>query len=277
LKKCDFVANRLIDVYLYGDQHPYGKYTSGPAFDAVVREQLIEFYKQFYLYGKCVIFVAGKLPDNLLPLLNKHFGQLPFNSKSLPSYQHDLHPSSERQFRIINDTKGVQGAVRMATHFPNRHHPDFLKVQVLNNLFGGFFGSRLMGNIREDKGYTYGIHSYLQNHMHQSAWVVSTEAGREVCEATIKEVYHEMQALREEPVDEEELMLVRNYMMGTILGDLDGPFHIISKWKNIILNQLPHDFFYDSIHVIKTVTAEELMELANKYLRPENFYELVVV
>jgi predicted Zn-dependent peptidase len=147
----------------------------------------------------------------------------------------------------------------------------------LNALFGGFFGSRLMENIREDKGYTYGIHSYLQNHISQSAWMVSTEAGREVSEATIEEVYKEMKILREEPVDDEELLLVRNYMMGSILGDLDGPFQIMARWKNIILNNLDEKYFYDSINAIKSVTSEELQALAQKYLKPEEFYELVVV
>ena len=165
----------------------------------------------------------------------------------------------------------------MAANFPNRHHPDFLKAQVLNNVFGGFFGSRLMSNIREEKGYTYGIYSYLENHIQQSAWVISTEAGRDVCEATVTEVYKEMEILRSEEVDEEELLLVRNYMMGSILGDLDGPFHIINRWKNIILNGLTEDYFYRQINTIKTVTAEELQRLANQYLVPENFYELVVI
>jgi zinc protease len=150
-------------------------------------------------------------------------------------------------------------------------------VMVLNTLLGGFFGSRLMSNIREDKGYTYGIHSYLMNHMHESGWLISTEAGKDVCEATIAEVYKEMQILRDEPVDEEELLLVRNYMMGGLLGDLDGPFQIIGRWKNIILNNLTEQYFYDSINTIKSITTEELMALANKYLRPEEFYELVVV
>jgi zinc protease len=148
---------------------------------------------------------------------------------------------------------------------------------MLNALFGGFFGSRLMSNIREDKGYTYGIHSYLQNHVQQSAWMVSTEAGKEVCEATIEEVYKEMKRLREEPVKEDELLLVRNYMMGSILGELDGPFQIIARWKNIILNDLDEKYFYNSINTIKTVTSEELQQLAQKYLQPETFYELVVV
>jgi predicted Zn-dependent peptidase len=101
--------------------------------------------------------------------------------------------------------------------------------------------------------------------------MVSTEAGRDVSEATIKEVYFEMEQLREELVDEEELLLVKNYMMGSILGDLDGPFHIIAKWKNIILNGLDEDYFNRSIQMIKSISAQELKELANKYLQPENF------
>jgi len=171
----------------------------------------------------------------------------------------------------------VQGAKRLGTPFPNRRHPDFLKAHVLNVLFGGFFGSRLMTNIREDKGYTYGIHSYVQNHIHQTAWIISTEAGRDVCEPAIVEVYREMELLRNESVDDEELLLVRNYMMGSLLADLDGPFQIINRWKNIILNGLDESYFYKSIDTIKTVSSTELQELANKYLLPENFYELVVV
>ena len=134
-----------------------------------------------------------------------------------------------------------------------------------------------MSNIREDKGYTYGIHSFLHNHVQRSAWMVSTEAGKDVCEATIAEVYKEMKDLREELVDEEELLLVRNYMMGSILGELDGPFQIIARWKNIILNDLTEQYFYDSINTIKTVSAEEIQQLAQKYLNPEEFYELVVI
>jgi predicted Zn-dependent peptidase len=107
--------------------------------------------------------------------------------------------------------------------------------------------------------------------------VISTEAGRDVCEATVSEVYKEMADLRDELIDEEELLLVRNYMIGSILGDLDGPFHIINRWKNIILHDLPEDYFYKQIETIKTVSAEELKQLANKYLLPDNFYELVVI
>ncbi|MEI6947499.1 pitrilysin family protein [Paraflavisolibacter sp. H34] len=275
LKKCDFVAHRLIDAYLYGEGHPYGRYSRFEDFDNLHREELLDYYRKHYTNGKLVIFVAGKLPANIFPLLNQYFGDLKNNAVAVPEIP--VQPAAEKKYRVTNDPKGVQGAVRMGRAFPNRHHPDFIKVQVLNNLFGGFFGSRLMSNIREDKGYTYGIHSYLQNHIHQSAWVISTEAGRDVCEATIAEVYKEMETLRNEEVDEEELLLVRNFMMGSILGDLDGPFHIINRWKNIILNGLDEGYFYKTLDTIKTITAPELQQLANKYLAPEEFYELVVV
>lgn len=275
LKKSDFVAGRLIDVYLYGDKHPYGKYSTAEDFDALQQEQIKSFYKKYYQQGKLVIFASGRLPANLEELLNRYFGDLP--NGQVPQVDVPAHPAAEKKYRIINDEQGVQGSIRLARPFPNRHHPDFLKAQVLNALFGGFFGSRLMVNIREDKGYTYGIHSYLQNHISQSAWMVSTEAGREVSEAAIKEVYKEMKDLREELVDDEELLLVRNYMMGSILGDLDGPFQIMARWKNIILNELDENYFYNSINAIKTVTAEELQALAQKYLNPEEFYELIVV
>lgn len=275
MKKSDFVAGRLIDAYLYGENHPYGRYTRFEDFDNLNREEILKFYRDYYVNGRFIIFVAGKLPSNIFELLDQNFGDL--KQSKIDIVPIIAQPAEEKKYRVVNDPQGVQGAIRLAAPFPNRHHPDFQKVQVLNNLFGGFFGSRLMSNIREEKGYTYGIYSYLQNHIAQSAWLISTEAGRDVSEATITEVYKEMEELRNEPVDEEELQLVRNYMMGSILGDLDGPFQIIGRWKNLILNGLDGDFFYRQLETIRNTSAEELQEMANKYLVPEKFYELVVV
>lgn len=275
LKKSDFVAGRLIDVYLYGEQHPYGKYSRQEDFDLLERDQLLQFYNRYYTQGQLIMFVAGKLPANLFALLDQYFGDLPNKPVTVP--EHTVQPAEEKKYRIINDSNGAQGSIRIARPFPNRHHPDFLKVQVLNAVFGGYFGSRLMSNIREDKGYTYGIHSYLLNHIGPSGWMISTEAGKDVSEATVAEVYKEMKLLRDEPVDDEELLLVRNYLIGSILGDLDGPFQIIGRWKNIILNGLQSDYFYNSINNIKTISAEELQALAQQYLREEHFYELIVV
>ena len=279
LKKSDFVAGRLIDSYLYGREHPYGKYNMPEDYQALRREDLVEFYRSHYRNGTCRIIAAGKLPDDLLPLLQKYIGVLPFGKPPADAGipQFPIRPAAQKRYRVTNDPDGVQGSIRIARNFPNRHHPDFQRFQVLNNVFGGFFGSRLMTNIREDKGYTYGIHSYLVNNRQESALMISTEAGKEVCEPAIAEVYKEMKELREELIDDEELQMARNFAIGTVLGDLDGPFHVASRWKSILLNGLDENYFREGIRIVKTITPEELRELAVKWLDPAEFFELVVV
>ncbi len=274
--KCDFVANRLIDEYLYGPNHPYGKVSNKEDIEAIQRNELVAFFNKYYLKASCRIFAAGKLPMDFEELIESQFGDLTLNETIIRD-KHKREPSTRKKYFINNDEKGVQGAIRIGRPFPNRQHPDFKKFVVLNTLFGGYFGSRLMGNIREEKGYTYGIHSYLENHIEESSWIISTEAGKEVCEATIQEVYKEMRLLQEEPVNDEELLLVKNYMMGLNLGYIDGPFQIISRWKSLILNGLDENYFYDSIKTIKEISSAELLELSNKYLHREDFYELLVI
>jgi len=279
LQKNDFVAGRLIDAYLFGEKHPYGVYSNLEDYTSLTQADLVAFYNEFYKNGRCILFAAGKLPADLISQLEKHFGKLPLHTHRKESKHiiHPIEPSPEKKHFVLNDPDGVQAAIRIVRPFPNRHHPDFQKVQVLNNVFGGFFGSRLSGNIREDKGYTYGIYSYLLNHIHESGWMISTEAGREVSDATIKEVYTEMELLRDELIDDEELQMIRNYMIGTVLGDLDGPFQVAGRWKSLLLNGLDESYFYKGIEIARSITAQELQELANKYLKPEEFYELVVV
>jgi zinc protease len=279
LKKSDFVAARLIDSYLYGPTHPYGKFSSAEDYQGLQQEDLIAFFRQQYRNGACRIIAAGKLPADLVPRLEVHFGGLPLHAPVAggagPSWP--IQPAAQKKYHVVNDPDGVQGSIRIARNFPNRHHPDFQKVQVLNNVFGGFFGSRLMTNIREDKGYTYGIYSYLVNNRQESALVISTEAGKEVCAPAIEEVYKEMNLLREELVDDDELEMVRNFAIGTVLGDLDGPFHVASRWKSILLNGLDENYFREGIRIVKTITPEELQQMAIKYFDPAAFFELVVV
>jgi zinc protease len=278
LKKSDFVSGRLIDAYLFGEHHPYGKYSKLEDYDQLEQEEIQKFYSQFYQRGNCLILAAGKLPKDLLQQLETYFGNLSLQGPGPLSghAQQALRPATEKKYSITNDPNSVQCSIRMARNFPNRHHPDFQKMQVLNCVLGGFFGSRLMTNIREDKGYTYGIHSYLMNLIQESALLISTEAGKEVRAATIEEVYKEMKGLREKEIDEEELHIVRDHLIGSILGDLDGPFQIAGRWKNIILNELDESYFSRGLQIIKTITPSELHQLANVYLQAEDFYELVV-
>ena len=277
LKKSDFVANRLIDQYLFGEQHPYGKFTRMEDLDSINREALLQHLQSHYTASGCMIFMAGQFSANEIKLVNQCFGKsLQANAQAAPPV-FTMQPSAERKHRVSNDPDGVQGAIRMLRSFPEKQHPDFTPMIVLNTVFGGYFGSRLMSNIREEKGYTYGIHSYLYNNRHHGAFIITTEAGRDVCEATIAEVYKEMERLKTEPIPEDELMLVKNYLLGTILGDLDGAFQIIQRWKNLILNGFTEERFYNNIQTYKQITSEQLMQLAKTYLNPDDFYELLVI
>jgi predicted Zn-dependent peptidase len=277
LRKNDFIAGRLIDTYLFGADHPYGRYSSIEDYSALNIGAVKEFYDNYYLGGRCVIFIAGPLPGDIQNLVESHLGSLPLSGSARPDKSDQtILPVKEKKYRVTNDPDSVQGAIRIARNFPNRHHADFQKMQVLNNIFGGFFGSRLMANIREDKGYTYGIHSYLANLIQESALMISTEAGKDVTEDTIREVYLEMKRLRDEPVNEEELKTTKNFMIGTLLGDLDGPFQVAGRWKSLILNDLSEDYFYNGIETIKSIQPAAIQELANKYLNPVDFYELAV-
>lgn len=278
LQKCDFVANQLIDKYLFGEYHPYGRHSTLEAVDALDRDSLYAFYRRYYGPAGCRIFVAGKLPPDFESLLNRLFGQDRREEQQEPLQQdYPVQAALEKKYRIVNDAEGVQGAVRLARSFPNRYHPDVPKMQVLNTVLGGYFGSRLMGNIREDKGYTYGIFSGLYLYHKAGSLHISTEAGREVCEATVAETFKELERLCREPVPEEELSLVRNYMIGSTLGDLDGSFKVIRRWKSLILAGLDEQYFNDCIRAVKTVSAEELQALARRYFVAEDFYDLVVV
>ena len=276
LKKNEFVANRMIEAYLFGDKHPYGKYSSLADYDALQRSDIVDFFNKYYTDGRCIIIAAGVLPEDLPQQLEASFGSLPLHGRAEWEPERAFDPATEKKYRLVNDSAGIQGSIRLSRPFPTRHHPDFAKMQVLNNVFGGFFGSRLMDNIREDKGYTYGIHSYLLNHLKTSGLMISTEAGREVCEAAVGEIYKEMNILCDDLIPDDELQLTRNYLIGAVLSDLDGPFQLASRWKTYILNGLGADHFYRNMDIIRKVTPGELREVAQRYFQPDSFYELIV-
>lgn len=278
LKKSDFVSNQLIDTYLFGAYHPYGRHSTKEAYDALQRENLLAFFKQYYNFNHCKIFVAGKIDAQFANKINRYFGDRWSEENQLLQKDFPMQPVLEKKHRVTNnEVESVQGAVRIASQFPNRYHPDVPKMQVLNTIFGGYFGSRLMRNIRENKGYTYGIFSYLSLFSKGGSLMIQTEAGKEVCENVVSEVFKEMQFLCDNAVPEEELQLVRNYLIGNLLGDLDGCFKVIRYWKNLILAGLDASHFYTSVEVTKNIQPEELQELAGKYFQPDHFYDLVVI
>ncbi len=277
LRQCEFVANQRIDALLFGEHHPYGRFTKQATIEAITREDLLAYFKGHYSLANVRMFMAGKVNDTDVQHLNDIFGKAAIIPTPVVPTVFEHVQKSERVQRISNDPNGVQGAIRIGRLFPNRHHPDYTPMVVLNTLFGGYFGSRLMSNIREDKGFTYGIYSSLGPEVNGGSLVVHTETGRDVTEAAVTEIYKEMELLCNEPADEEELLLVKNYLLGGILGDLDGPFSILQRWRTLILNGFTEEQFNNNINIYKNITAEELQALAKKYFVKDEFYEIVVI
>ena len=277
LRQCEFVANQRIDALLFGEHHPYGRFSKKEKIEAVSREDLIAFYKANYDLANARIFMAGKISDKDVKCINDIFGSITLSSRQAESKIFAPPPPADKMQRITNDPNGVQGAIRIGRLFPNRHHPDYTPMVVLNTLFGGYFGSRLMSNIREEKGYTYGIYSSLGPELHGGSFVIHTETGRDVAELAVKEIYHEMEVLCNELADDDELLLVKNYLLGGLLGDLDGPFSILQRWRTLILNGFTEDYFYNNVRIYKSVTAKELQALAQKYFNKQDFHEIIVI
>jgi predicted Zn-dependent peptidase len=177
---------------------------------------------------------------------------------------------------LILKEVALQSAIRSGIVTFNKTHQDFLALQVLNTVFGGYFGSRLMSNIREDKGYTYGIGSGLVSLQNSGYFFISTEVGVDVCSDAIREIYYEMERLKQELITEDELRLVKNYLLGTFLRSVDGPFAMAERFKGIMTYNLGYDYFTRYIATIKSVSASQLRDLANNYFDKNSMIELVV-
>ncbi|WP_218625283.1 pitrilysin family protein [Mucilaginibacter sp. dw_454] len=275
LQKNDVVARRTFNKALYGDSI-YGLTPDIETYNSVKREDLLAHYQQMYQPSNCTLIIAGKVEQTAIDQLTNIFGNDWSNqSKAADTSQPVIHNATEH-FYFIEKPDALQSAIRMGLPFINRQHPDFPAVQVLNTVLGGYFGSRLMNNIREDKGYTYGIGSGVVSYRQGGALFIATEVGAEVCKAATVEIEKEINLLKTELVPEEELSLVRNYMMGSLLGSLENVFSHADKFKNLYFSGMDYDYYDRYTNIIKNVTANDLLKLANEYLKFDKFYKVIV-
>jgi predicted Zn-dependent peptidase len=146
---------------------------------------------------------------------------------------------------------------------------------VLVEILGGYFGSRLMKNIREEKGYTYGISSSLVSLTESGYLVIGTDVNVDNTQNTIDEVYKEIARLQTEPVSEDELNQVKNYLVGSFQSSLNSPFALCDKYKNIYFNTLQPDFYQQYIHTLLNTDSNSIQQLANQYFKLDSFTEIV--
>jgi len=220
------------------------------------------------------ILVAGKIEPELRRLLNTQFGQASANDVEKDRFSRDINTTAER-IHTVEKSDAIQSAIRIGRPLFNREHEHFPGMQVLNTVLGGYFGSRLMANIREDKGYTYGIGSGLASMNEHGYFFISTEVSVDVTSQAIAEIYKEIKQLREELIPHEELELVRNYMIGTFLRNTDGPFALADRKKALIGYDLDYSYYERYFETVKCITPAELRDLANLYWQEEDLIDLV--
>jgi zinc protease len=274
LEKNDFVSRRIFNNTLFGETR-YGYTIEAKDYGALRREDLVDYFQKAYQPKNCTLIVSGKVEDDCIHLLNRFFGQDWDLNFEITQDSFKFTPPNGTE-HYTEKPQALQSALRIGQVMINRTHPDFPGLQILNTILGGYFGSRLMTNIREDKGYTYGIGSALVSLGQAGYFFIASEVGAEVCSDAINEIKKEVDRLRNEPVSEQELSLVRNYMLGSMLGDLENIFSHADKFKSIYFGGLGYDYFDRYIETVKNITAKKLQELANQYLDFDKFEKVIV-
>jgi len=272
-EKVSFLTSRAYSKALYGD-HYYGNFTEIEHFSETDASNLQDFYDKYYTSNNCKIIVSGNYSEAIVSKLN------PFAEKMKEGKEGILDTQvvpSVRQEIFIEKEGAIQSGVRVGRILPFEFgSTTYFKFKVLNTLLGGYFGSRLMSNIREDKGYTYGIGSSLSKMKNACVFSISTEVGSHVTDATLKEIYFELERLQNEPVAQSELETVKNYMKGLLLRSTDGVFSMASQYKAVNFYNRDLSYFNAFLKAIDKTTVEDIRELAMGYLSANDLIEVAV-
>lgn len=272
-EKTNFICRKKFNNILFNN-HPYGKMVEEKDYDNITRQEILNYYKENLTVNNCKFFVSGKYDNKLYKKLENLFSIIPKTSIELPKFNKITTNLEGKHF--IEKKNAIQSAIRIGkvldVEFKSE---DFFKLKILNTLFGGYFGSRLMSNIREDKGYTYGIGSGIASFEDAIFFFISTEVGKQVETQAIEEIYKELKIIITEKATEQELNIVKNYMLGSLLKESDGVFSIADRFKGVHLKGEDFGFYKRYIKTINNITANELLQTAQKYLS-NNLLEVVV-
>jgi zinc protease len=276
MERVSYLARIKFAEQLYGKNHPYGQSAQVADYDYVKREEIETYHKKYYHPGNLRIIAAGKVDESALALINRYLGDKGWaeGEKGVikPS---ELPKGNEKKILVAKDNV-LQSGIRIGKVLFTKRNPDYFGLAILNTILGGYFGSRLMTNIREEKGYTYGINSGIISMRNSGYMYIASEVGADVREQAIKEVYKELSLLRQDPVPADELSLVKNYLIGSFLRSIDGPFALADRFIGILDYGFDFNEYYDRyIQTINEITSQQLQALANRYFDEESFFETI--
>jgi zinc protease len=265
-------ASHLFRNALYGNDHPYGQEITESHVDEVSQKDLIDYYQKSLLTDT-EFFLCGDLNEQQLEQIVAILDYMPFRS----AVEQVLLFPSATVLKIEEDRpQALQSSIRLGSWSIPKTHPDFQALSVFNTILGGYFGSRLIKNIREDKGHTYGISSSLAEIGDSCYWVIGADVQKAYKEEVISEIYIEISRLVSEAVSAEELEVVRNYLIGQMVGRFSSSFDLIDRFKAIHHSGLDFGFYVKKLAFLRSFSAEEILSVGQKYFGNPPFIEVVV-
>ncbi len=272
------VQNLAMDQFfesVFGKNHPYGHQVTENDFAHLTPEMLHDFHSKYYTVNNMAVIISGKKAENTIELLNDYIGDI--SSDNTPTEDSVKIPSGSTEKKIHIEKPGsVQSAIRIGSATINKRHPDYPGLKILDSILGGYFGSRLMKNIREEKGYTYGISSGVSSLDLSGYKVISTEVSPKNCRKVLNEIYKELILLQNEPVKNSEMEIVRNYMSGEMLRMFDGPFALAESFRSVWEFGLDNSYYHRLAEKIRSIEPDEITELARTYYNIDELYEVTV-
>jgi predicted Zn-dependent peptidase len=274
--KVSFIAGKRFQELLFSNS-AYGNSFGEDTYRESNREALIDFKQNHYSLNQALVFVSGHIDDGVRETINQVLGTSALSAHQFDKVLPASHASSttEREQFILKED-AIQSAIRIGRRLFTKTHPDYFGMKILTTVLGGYFGSRLMSNIREDKGYTYGIGAGIATYLHDGYFVISTEVGADVCRNALDEIYKEIEQLQQQPIPDEELNLVKNYLLGNLLKSFDGPMERMERFKSVHLFGLDLSYYSRYAEAIRQANAAYLQQLAQTWLQKEDLIELVV-
>ncbi|HSV87691.1 MAG TPA: pitrilysin family protein, partial [Bacteroidales bacterium] len=276
--EASFIADNVSRTALFGPEHPYGEITTPETLENITTSQLREYHQTFFKPNVAYLVIVGDIGEReARRLARRYFGRWKPGEVPETKFETPVPPAGNRVV-FANKPGASQSLVEVTyplVYTPG--NPDAIKASVMNSILGGgVFSGRLMQNLREDKGFTYGARSFLSSDPLVGRFRASTEVRNSVTDSTIVEILGEMRRLVNEPVDEETLQLVKNFMSGSFARALENPRTIAGFALNVKLYNLPEDYYATYLANLQAVTADDVQRMAAKYLKPDNAIIVVV-
>lgn len=269
-QKTSMIAYKEFYRTIFPQNHPLSKFGEKEDFDKLTPDDVKAFYRDFYTSSQSEIILSGNYDKEFVKELEIFFGNKSWKgeekNKELKNYFFDLNSKNKDLEKTINKVGASQASIRVGCVSLPHSHQDFLPFSVVVCLLGGYFGSRLMMNIREDKGYTYGISANLSSYRYASVFSIASDVKADKAQATIDEIEKEISILQNDLVPLSELSQVKNYLIGECIRNLDGAFDKSDKYSFLMKLNCKYDYYKNFIDTIKSITPFEIRDLSQKYL-----------